>query len=223
MNQTSSEIEKNSITYSNDLAWLNELIEVRFKQHFSNELIDNNSFIPPDLTHDDSKYANWVKNLALNNFERLVVISSLAYEYSSNVFDKFLIKNKGLDKRFTEFGGKLDDKNSRFIPTLETLVFLYYGNEVGSKFHAQRLFNENHVFNRNGVISLSLKTENDSVLSRILSLSEEIIQLLTLGVEFKPDYSTEFPAKLIKTEMNWYVLVLSPVILDALQNITTRF
>ena len=74
MNQTSSEIEKNSITYSNDLAWLNELIEVRFKQHFSNELIDKNSFIPTDLTHDDSKYANWVKKLALNNFERLVVI-----------------------------------------------------------------------------------------------------------------------------------------------------
>ena len=146
MNKNSSEIGKNSITYSNELVWLNELIEARFKQHFSNELIEKNSFIPPDLTHDESKYANWVKKLALNNFERLVVISSLAYEYSSNVFDKFLIKNKGLDKRFTEFGGKLDDKNSRFIPTLETLVFLYYGNEVGSKFQAQRLFNENHVY-----------------------------------------------------------------------------
>ena len=221
MNKNSSEIGKNSITYSNELVWLNELIEARFKQHFSNEFIEKNSFIPPDLTHDESKYANWVKKLALNNFERLVVISSLAYEYSSNVFDKFLIKNKGLDKRFTEFGGKLDDKNSRFIPTLETLVFLYYGNEVGSKFQAQRLFNENHVFNRNGVISLSLKTENDSVLSRILSLSEEIIQLLTLGVEYKPDYSTEFPAKLIETEMNWEDLVLNPVILDEIQNINT--
>jgi hypothetical protein len=94
MNKNSSEIGKNSITYSNELVWLNELIEARFKQHFSNELIEKNSFIPPDLTHDESKYANWVKKLALNNFERLVVISSLAYEYSSNVFDKFLIKNK---------------------------------------------------------------------------------------------------------------------------------
>lgn len=219
--QNSSETGKNSITYSSELFWLNNLIEARFKQHFSNKPIEKNSLNPPDLSNDDSKYANWVKKLKLNDFERLVVISSLAYQYSSNIFDKFLIKNKGLDKRFTEFGGKVDDKNSRFIPTLETLVFLYFGNVVGSKFRAQSLFNENHVFNRNGVISLSLKTENDTVLSRIISLSEEIIQLLTLGLEYKPDYSSEFPAKLIKTEMNWEDLVLNPVIFDEIQNINT--
>ena len=221
MNQNISDIEKNSITYKKELAWLNELIEARFKQHFSNKLVNESSFIPPDISGDGSKYANWVKKLGLNNFERLVIISSLAYEYSSNTFDKFLIKNKGLDKRFTEFGGKVDDKNSRFIPTLETLIFLYYGNEVGSKFKAQSLFKDNHVFNRNGVISLSLKTENDSVLSRILSLSEEVIQLLTLGEEYKPDYTTEFPAKLIKTEMTWEDLVLNPVIFDEIKNINT--
>ena len=221
MNQNISDIEKNSITYKKELAWLNELIEARFKQHFSNKLVNKSSFIPPDISGDGSKYANWVKKLGLDNFERLVIISSLASEYSSNTFDKFLIKNKGLDKRFTEFGGKVDDKNSRFIPTLETLIFLYYGNEVGSKFKTQSLFKDNHVFNRNGVISLSLKTENDSVLSRILSLSEEVIQLLTLGEEYKPDYTTEFPAKLIKTEMTWEDLVLNPVIFDEIKNINT--
>lgn len=221
MNQNINDIQKNSITYKNELAWLNDLIEARFKQHFSNKLINESCFIPPDISGDESKYANWVKKLGLDNFERLVIISSLAYEYSSNTFDKFLIKNKGLDKRFTEFGGKVDDKNSRFIPTLETLIFLYYGNEVGSKFKAQSLFNDNHVFNKNGVITLSLKTENDSVLSRIISLSEEVIQLLTLGEEYKPDYTTEFPAKLIKTEMTWNELVLNPVILDEIKNINT--
>ena len=45
MNKNNSEIGKNSITYSNELVWLNELIEARFKQHFSNELIEKNTLL----------------------------------------------------------------------------------------------------------------------------------------------------------------------------------
>ena len=221
MNIDTTEINKNATTYSNEIHWLNTIIDARFKQHFSNEGIQENEFNPPNLTEDQSKYALWVKKLELGHFERLVVIAALAYSYSSNVFDKFLIKNKGLDKRFTEFGGKIDDKNSRFIPTLETLTFLFYGNEVEAKFQAQNLYNEHHVFNRNGIINLSAKSENDSILSRTLSLTEEVVQQLTLGVEFKPDFSNDFPAKLIHTEMNWEDLVLNPVVMDEIQNINT--
>ena len=221
MNIDTTEINKNATTYSNEIHWLNTIIDARFKQHFSNEGIQENEFNPPNLTEDQSKYALWVKKLELGHFERLVVIAALAYSYSSNVFDKFLIKNKGLDKRFTEFGGKIDDKNSRFIPTLETLTFLFYGNEVEAKFQAQNLYNEHHVFNRNGIINLSAKSENDSILSRTLTLTEEVVQQLTLGVEFKPDFSNDFPAKLIHTEMNWEDLVLNPVVMDEIQNINT--
>ena len=84
--------------------------------------------------------------------------------FQKNYFRKFLIKNKGLDKRFTEFGGKIDDKNSRFIPTLETLTFLFYGNEVEAKFQAQNLYNEHHVFNRNTfIIIIDNNIWNDTI------------------------------------------------------------
>ena len=128
---------------------------MRLEKHFSNNSSSTFNIIPPDCKNDNSIYANWIKKHGLKSFERLVIISSLAYIYTPNVFDKFLIKNKGLDKRFTEFGGKIDDKNSRFIPTLETLTFLHFGNEVAAKFNTQIIFNENHLFNKKGIMSFS--------------------------------------------------------------------
>ena len=99
-------------------------------------------------------------------------------------------------------------------------TLLQNGDQQESLYYHQDLRNRNNRFYQNA-IGIGLKTENDSVLSRIISLSEEVIQLLTLGEEYKPDYTTEFPAKLIKTEMTWNELVLNPVILDEIKNINT--
>lgn len=214
-------IQNNADTYSREIDWLNSLINMRLEKHFSNNSSSSFNIIPPDCKNDNSIYANWIKKHDLKSFERLVIISSLAYIYTPNVFDKFLIKNKGLDKRFTEFGGKIDDKNSRFIPTLETLTFLHFGNEVAAKFNTQIIFSENHLFNKKGIINFGEKNENDSVISRTISLSEEIIQLLTLGIDFKPDFSKDFPAKRITTDMNWDELVANPMIMDEVENVCT--
>ena len=115
--QNSSETEKNSITYSSELFWLNNLIEARFKQHFSNKPIEKNSLNPPDLSNDDSKYANWVKKLKLNDFERLVVISSLAYQYSSNIFDKLELFNSRI--KFFKFSSLKKTFFSKFFLMIE--------------------------------------------------------------------------------------------------------
>ncbi len=219
MNKKSKEITKNAATYSQELKWLNEVINIRLEKHFSNESFDIESIPPPIFKSEDSMYASLLTKHKLNKFERLIIISSMAHVFSPNTFDKFLIKNKGLDKRFTEFGGKIDDKNSRFIPTLETITFLFYGNQIEERFKVQAIFDDDHVFNKNGFINYSIKDENDSKLSRTISLSDELTQLITLGENFKPDYSNDFPAKLIQTEMEWEELVVSPVIHDEIENI----
>ena len=111
MNKKSKEITKNAATYSQELKWLNEVINIRLEKHFSNESFDIESIPPPIFKSEDSMYASLLTKHKLNKFERLIIISSMAHVFSPNTFDKFLIKNKGLDKRFTEFGGKIDDKN----------------------------------------------------------------------------------------------------------------
>lgn len=216
----STTIQKNAMTYTKELEWLQALIQSRLKHHFSNK---NKSLTfsmdPPSLKKEDSVYASWILENKFNSFERLVVISCMAHIYSPSTFDKFLIKNKGLDKRFTEFGGKIDDKNSRFIPTLETLTFLYFGSQIEAKFNAQEIFNEHHLFNKKGILHFGLKNETDSLLSRVLSLTDEVIQKITLGVEFKPDFSIDFPAKRMTTDMDWNELIVNPIIKDEIENI----
>lgn len=218
----SSGIEQNAITYSKELEWLSQLIQSRLENHFSNKSKTTpEPILPPAHQMQDSHYAEWLLTHQLNSFERLVIISALACIYTPNTYDKFLIKNKGLDKRFTEFGGIIDDKNSRFIPTLETLTFLYYGTEVGAKFNAQEIFNEHHLFNKKGIVHFGIKNQTDSVLTRVIYLTDEVIHKVTLGIDFKPDFSSDFPAKRITTEMEWEELVVNPLIGDEIENVCT--
>lgn len=215
-------IEQNALTYAKELDWLSKLIQSRLENHFSDRGKTNQiKTLLPAHQVQDSKYAEWLLTNKLNSFERLVVISALASIYTPNVFDKFLIKNKGLDKRFTEFGGKVDEKNSRFIPTLETLIFIFFGTTVSAKFHAQQIFNEHHIFNKKGIIHFGVKNETDSALSRVIFLTDEVIQKVTLGIKYKPDFSTDFPAKRITTEMEWDELIVNPLISNEIENICT--
>jgi hypothetical protein len=214
--------QKNAFTYAKELEWLNKLIQSRLENHFSSKDKTNTIQIPlPGHQSEDSTYARWLLTHQLDSFERLVVISALACIYTPSTFDKFLIKNKGLDKRFTEFGGKIDDKNSRFIPTLETLTFLYFGTEIEAKFNAIKFFDEHHLFNKKGIVHFGIKNETDSVLSRVIHLNDEIIHKLTLGIDYKPDYSSDFPAQRITTEMEWEELIVNPLIGDELENVCT--
>lgn len=219
MSDQKNEIQKNAITYTNELKWLTAIIQARLENHFSKKSIDAEQIRIPILNQDSSKYAQWILTHKLNDFERLIIVAALANIYSPYVFDKFLIKNKGLDKRFTEFGGKVDSSNSRFTPTLETLTFIFFGSENGAKFEVFSLFDFTHVFNQKNIIRFGNKKETDSHFSRTVNLTEESLQYFTLGTSFKPDYSSDFPAKSITTKLTWDGLVLSPIIADEVENI----
>ena len=221
MENNSTYIQENAMTLSLELDWLSKLINHRLESHFSRDEIILNQIVAPELSAVESKYAKFLIECRLDEIERLIVVCCLATDYHSQVFDKFLIKNKGLDKRFTEFGGKIDEKNSRFLPTLETIFFIFFGKNFESRFKMQFIFDESHVFNKLNIIQFSNKNENDSLMSRTVTLSHEILQLITVGTKFKPDYSTNFPAKLLKTELDWKDLVLNPIIMDEVQNINT--
>ena len=57
MNETS----KNAKTVSNEINWLNQYIENRLQNYFDSSKIFQVP-IKPDLSNDDSKYADFIKN-----------------------------------------------------------------------------------------------------------------------------------------------------------------
>ena len=91
------------------------------------------------------------------------MIVSVSVFFSPQIFDRFLIKNKVLDRPFTEFGGYIDPINNFFKPTLQTVTFINFGLDFLGKLQFQTLFDDDHVFKKENILLL----ENDKKKSHI--------------------------------------------------------
>ena len=216
MNETS----KNAKTVGNEINWLNQYIENRLQNYFDSSKIFQ---VPmkPDLSNDDSKYADFIKNNSLKDIERFFIVVCMVLHFKPQIFDKFLIKNKVFDKRFTEFGGQVDQLNSIFIPTLETIAFIFYGDSFESRFLLQSYFDNDHIFIRDSILELSTENSTNSFLSNTVHINDEYFQLFTIGAPYKPRYSNNFPASLISTPLTWDELILNKSTLDEVGIINT--
>ena len=215
-----SEVSKNAKTVSNEINWLNQYIENRLQTYFD----PSKSFqipVKPNITDDASKYAIFLKNNKFVDIERIFIVVCLVLHFKPQIFDKFLIKNKAFDKRFTEFGGKVDSSNSIFTPTLETIAFIIYGDSFEARFLLQKFFDNDHVFRKDNILELSSENTNNSFLSNTIHLNDEYFQLFTLGTPYKPRYSSSFPASLISTPLTWDELILNKSTLDEVGLINT--
>ena len=154
MNQTSSEIEKNSITYSNDLAWLNELIEVRFKQHFSNELIDRVK-LEVDQNFEKNVFQSWGKpfrilysflyekekqDLVYENERLNLKLSMLLDKSNSSINEQSFIEKDGfvdtsnLDKKINDLNAQINKLNSEIdIIKRESLEWQVQYSEISKE------------------------------------------------------------------------------------------
>ena len=103
--------------------------------------------------------AAFIKRDLSDNFERLLIIGAIAANLFPEVYDRFLIKNKTLDKPYTEFGGRKNSDSNYFEPTLRTIVFIMYGSSIVHKIKLLNYFNFDHIFKQSKILSLSQSTE----------------------------------------------------------------
>ena len=151
-------IELNIHTIQHELAWLSSAIDQRLN-HFFKQEENNLSFNleePPDLTNDFSKYAHLIKDNDFGTNERLLIIVALAIVYKPEMYDRLQIKNKTLNKNFTEFGGFKDAESGAFIPTLRTVSFLLNESDLLRTVQIHSLFESKHIFITKKIINLSL-------------------------------------------------------------------
>jgi len=212
--------KKNAFTISKEIDWLDNYIINRLGNYFD----PSSTFVipmAPDLTNDTSKYATFITDKELSEIERVFISICLALHFKPQIFDKFLIKNKALDKRFTEFGGIIDDSKSIFVPTLETIAFIFYGDSFESRFLLQSFFDHDHIFISDRILELYSQKSTNSFLTNSIRLNEEYFQLFTMGTPYKPGYSSNFPASLITTPLNWDELVLNKGTMDEVLMVNT--
>lgn len=177
-------IKKNGQTLTKELNWLAEVINTSLKLHFGSETTYDSIYDiqPPDVTFDESFYAEIIKRDQTSFQERIVLLLSLAPHIKPEMLDVFLIKNPTYDKYYTEFGGIKDSKYHGFIPTGETAAFILAMNNLEGRFDLFNLFCDDHYFNKRNILHIVKPKGFEPYLSGALILSLEYLSYLTVGV-----------------------------------------
>jgi hypothetical protein len=201
-----------------ELDWLATVLKLRLEQHFQQRPPDLEAAPPPPALPAGSELARWVGEMALARSERLLLALALVPHLRPWALDMLFMRNQNLDRGFTEFGGVKSQAHGGFLPTGETAAFVIAGEDLASRIRLLDCFEPQHPL---AVIGLRLDAPpaNEPRLAGALLLGNEALQRLTAGHADKPDYSAQFPAKLIRTELSWDDLVLAPEVMDEVQQI----
>lgn len=153
--------------------------------------------------------------------ERVVVMLALMPHVCPQALDIFFVQNKDFDRQYTEFGGWKGLSHGGFLPTGETASFILAGDDVEKRKEVIRMFRQGHWLYSKNILRLEGAGEGEPLLSGQLRPSEEFLSRVLLDTEYKPDYSTGFPAKRITTPLEWEDMVLDYDTLEALEEINT--
>jgi hypothetical protein len=151
--------------------------------------------------------------------EWIVLLLALTPHLDPAFFSSIITEHLPNGGDFPEFGGARGNGHRGLLPTGETAQFIIAGVDMERRLQLQKLFEEDHFFYRNDILYLEPVREGEPFMSGRIILSPEWANLLLTGKESKPKFSTEFPAKLTTTKMNWNDLVLHPYTTEQIEDI----
>ena len=206
-----------------EIDWFSRVLDARIRLYFEQECeIDDICDInPPDLSQDDSEYAQLVAQHAMGFDERLVLVLAIIPHVRPQALDTLFIRNKNLDRAYTEFGGLKGKSHGGFVPTCETASFVLAGQDLVRRFEVVQLFGAEHYFISEGILRVERDSDDEPFFSAALIVTPEYLERCTTGAQHKPDFSINFPAKRITTKLSWGDLVLAPQVLAEIDNIKT--
>lgn len=194
----------NALCLEREVDWFSTVLETSLSLYFKQETEHQDIYaIPfPDLKlHGESEYARLVRACGLGVDERIVLMLALVPHIRPQALDAFFMRNTNLDRGFTEVGGWRGKSHSGFLPTCETAAFIVAGRDLQKRFEMIRLFEQDHLFAKKGILRVEHQAGGEPFFSGALLISTEYLNRLTSGITQKPDYSANFPAKLITTKL----------------------
>lgn len=201
------------------IEWFNQVLTVAIQLYFhqESEYKQLKDVYPPR-----NGWMEAVTGQMDTNFEeRIVIMLALMPHICPQILDIFFVQNKNFDRQYTEFGGWKGLSHGGFLPTGETASFILAGEDVEKRKEVIHMFSKSHWFYGKNILRLEGAGEGEPLLSSQLRVSEEFLSRVQLDVEYKPDYTTGFPAKRITTELNWEDMVLDYQVTTELEEINT--
>ena len=202
----------NASTIQQELDWLQSILKVRSAMNADagTSVRDVLELPPPQFEEPLGVYARFITALKLTEADRFLLILAAVPHIKPQMLDMFMGKNQLTQQIFTEFGGRKGKNHNGFIPTGETVLFILAGSNLEKRFQYLNLFDKDSRLFKEGHLQLSETEFDEPYLNGTLTINRETLQEITNGTVRKPDYSANFPAQLLHTEMEWEDLVLNP-------------
>lgn len=116
-------------------------------------------------------------------------------------------------------GGIRGTNHRGLIPTGETAQFFTGGTHTETRLATYRYFSGEHFFHQQQLLRLETPPTGEPRMSGRLVMEPETIERLLTGTVAKPTFSSDFPATLLQTQMDWQDLVLNPTALEQVNEI----
>lgn len=192
---------------------LQQLIKTATKLHVAN--INNQDDYSVDeiyktpLKISDDRLKSLIKKHQLSFQEQVILLLALAPYFAPQSLDIFMAKNPNFDVICTEFGGIIEKPHRGVIPTGETAVFLLAARNLELRKQVADLLLPESKLSRLGLVELEPVKIGNPILSGRLTPDDELVQELYYGRVIPPKLSQNFPAQLLKTEMEWEDLIIT--------------
>lgn len=160
------------------------------------------------LGGSSSWLAEYTQGHAPTHDEFIVLMLALVPHLQPAFFARLMAEYLPEGGDFAEFGGVKRPNQRSIFPTGETAQFMLAGNDLGRRLEVQHMLRSDHWFARQRILWLDPMGDGDPFMSGRLVLAPEFVERLTMGTVSRPQFSIDFPAEYIETEMEWDDLVL---------------
>jgi AAA+ superfamily predicted ATPase len=188
-------------------AFLKNVIQSRLEIELKANMVEIPRFSEQET--EPSELTGFIQKQSLSNHEVVTILLALVPHISPNFFNNIIYTYLPNGGDFPEFGGVKGKNHRGILPTGETVLFILAGHDIEKRAELIRLFSEDHFFARKGVLYLEEVPPGEPRLSGKLIMEQEYVDLFTTGTVSKPKLSSDFPAQLIETGLEWKDLILN--------------
>ncbi len=196
--------------FDSEITWLLDLINAR---KISDKITFEELLVlhPAVESKNSSSFTIFLteNNIAIHE-KTVLLLALLAHLDSSKLSELALEKNRS----------RMTIESDEFpLPSGETALWLLGGSSPNTRIKYHHLFDTNHFFYRKSVIELGSHSTGDSPYGGVLSLSRTYRDLFLYNEFRLPRFSTEFPAHLLSTPLEWDDLILMPSTSETLEDV----
>jgi len=205
-----------------DLQWLRLLLEDRlqsFKEKKRYSAFEN--FKPPVFKRPASIYQKFIQSFQLNNAERLILLLALLPYVAPNFIEESLQKFDISNSQISNIGGIKGSWHGGLIPTGETAMFFLAPGNLNKRLEYSLYFSTKHKFYTKNILKLEDVSAYEPEGSGVITLSKDVLSMITTATAYQPLFNSNFPAKLLTTKYDYKDLVLSQQTEQQLDEIET--